>query len=532
MCALDQTSHLTHHSSPCKRSQGDFRAFIRHDTVGDKGIPDEIDMNREPPLPRAFTDVDQERFARLSGDWNPMHMDPVVARRTQAGAPVVHGVHLVLWVLESLISTGTIRGSIAAIRADFNKFVYLNTPAELIVNRLVPETVEVTIVAAGVATTSVTITMGDPSAAPSDLPDAEPVGTEEDRPNVPTLSILAGQTGWLGPQADVISIAGMFPAASAAIGAGRVGAITLTSRLVGMLVPGLHSVFGSLDLTLTAPGGRPGLGFRVTIVNVRTRLVRMIVGGSGITGTLVAFARHDAITQRGIADIARFIADDEFDGATALITGGSRGLGALTAKIVAAGGGRVIVTFASGRVDAERVVAEIDEFRGSPVCTLLRYDMMRELHGQLGENGRIVTHIYHFATPRIFRQKGSLFDAGLFAEFTRAYLTSFHDLCSSVQRQSERRVVAFFPSSLAVEPGRPRDITEYAMAKAAGEILCDDMSRTEGFPLVIARRLPRMLTDQTATLAKVASADAFQVMLPIVREVQSTEAIWPDGTSQ
>ena len=43
----------------------------------------------------AFRVVDQalqERFAEFSGDRNPMHMDLVAARRTQAGAPVVHGV--------------------------------------------------------------------------------------------------------------------------------------------------------------------------------------------------------------------------------------------------------------------------------------------------------------------------------------------------------------------------------------------------------------------------------------------------------
>ncbi len=488
-------------------------------------------MNRELPSSRAFTETDQERFARLSGDWNPMHMDPIVARRTQPGAPVVHGVHLVLWALESVIATGTLRGSIASIRAEFSKFVYLNTPAELMLDQRDPQTLEVTIVAAGVAATTVTVVTGERSAAPTELLDAGPVGTDGDIPNTPALASLAGQTGWVEPQADVISIASMFPAVSAAIGAGRVGAIMLTSRLVGMLVPGLHSVFGSLELALVTGGGRPGLGFRVAVANVRTRLVRMIVSGCGVTGMVVAFARHDQISQRGIAEIAPTIAANEFAGATALITGGSRGLGALTAKIIAAGGGRVIVTYVSGRADAEHVAAEIDEFRGGSVCTLLRYEMMRDAASQLGEIGRVVTHLYHFATPRIFRQKGSLFDAGLFAEFTRAYLTAFHDLCGTMQRQARQRLVAFFPSSVAVDPGRPRDITEYAMAKAAGEILCDDMSQTEGFPLVIARRLPRLLTDQTATLARVASADAFQVMLPIVREVQATAATWPDGNA-
>jgi acyl dehydratase len=50
---------------------------------------------------KVFTDRDQTFFAALSGDWNPMHMDPVAARRTQAGLPAVHGIHGLLWALEN-----------------------------------------------------------------------------------------------------------------------------------------------------------------------------------------------------------------------------------------------------------------------------------------------------------------------------------------------------------------------------------------------------------------------------------------------
>ena len=186
---------------------------------------------------------------------------------------------------------------------------------------------------------------------------------------------------------------------------------------------------------------------------------------------------------------------------------------ALTARILAAGGARVIVTYALGRSDANALIDEINGFVGSPIASALRYDMM---------DGAVplvdgVTHLYHFASPRIYRQKAALFDAGVFAEFTRAYLGSFHDLCCALPGLR----VAFYPSSVFVEPGRPRDMTEYAMIKAAGEILCAEMNATEGFPMVVSRRLPRMLTDQTATLARVATDDALTTMLPVVRDVQA-----------
>jgi hypothetical protein len=400
--------------------------------------------------PRRFTAEDQERFARLSGDWNPMHMDPVAARRTQPGAPVVHGVHLSLWTLETLIGAGVVRGPVASLGAVFNKFVYLDTPAVIRVTQATDGSVEAVVSAAGVDTTTVTIGLGPEGAAPDAAYDQVIVGTQGTSPNVPDLAAMAKQSGWICPEGDDV----MFPHATAVLGARRVSAIALSSRLVGMLYPGLHSVYGSLDVAVVPDHDRPGLGFHVAMANVRTRLLRMPIAGSGIAGTVIAFARREAVRQPDISDIAALVAPDVFAGACALVTGGSRGLGALTAKILAAGGANVIVTYAMGREDADTVAAEINRFVGRDACTTLRYDMTADAAAQIaGIEG--VTHLYHFASPRIYRQKAALFDATVFGEFTRAYLGSFYELCVAL-----RPDVAFYPSSVFVEPGRPRDMTE------------------------------------------------------------------------
>lgn len=457
-----------------------------------------------------FNEQDQARFARFSGDWNPMHMDPVAARRTQAGAPVVHGVHLMLWTLDTLIRGGVVKGAVASVQAVFNKFVYLDTPTDIRVVQASDDVIEAIVSAAGVDTTTVTIRLGAAEQPAADAMDQSAVVTQGRVPNIPELTAMAKQSGWMDPEGGEE----MFPDASRMLGARRIGAIALSSRLVGMLYPGMHSVFGSLEVTVTPDHRRPGLGFHVVMANVRTRLLRMAIAGSGIAGTIIAFARREAVSQRSMVEVAALVEPRSFKGAVALVTGGSRGLGALTARILAAGGAQVIVTYATGRDDAEALAAEIDDFVGAAVCSVLHYDMTKD--AAVPVEG--VTHLYHFASPRIYRQKAALFDAGVFAEFTRAYLGSFHDLCRSLQGLR----VAFYPSSVFVEPGRPRDMTEYAMIKAAGEILCEEMSATEGFPLVISRRLPRMLTDQTATLARVATDDALTTMLPVVREVQAS----------
>ncbi len=52
------------------------------------------------PLGLVFDDSGTRAFAELSGDYNPLHVDPVAARRLLFGSTVAHGVHVLLKVLE------------------------------------------------------------------------------------------------------------------------------------------------------------------------------------------------------------------------------------------------------------------------------------------------------------------------------------------------------------------------------------------------------------------------------------------------
>jgi len=71
---------------------------------------------------------------------------------------------------------------------------------------------------------------------------------------------------------------------------------------------------------------------------------------------------------------------------------------------------------------------------------------------------------------------------------------------------------------------RPPDLTEYAMSKAAGEILCADLQRQLRGLRVIVRRLPRLPTDQTSSLVPMETGDPLRVMLPIIRDMQQSAA--------
>ena len=81
---------------------------------------------------RRFTLEDQFAFAALSGDKDPLHLDPVAARRTMIGAVVVHGVHL-LFVGAGLVGRVSAAGSgFRRLRVNFDRYVQINEEVSLI----------------------------------------------------------------------------------------------------------------------------------------------------------------------------------------------------------------------------------------------------------------------------------------------------------------------------------------------------------------------------------------------------------------
>ncbi len=471
---------------------------------------------------RCFTAEDQTAFAAFSGDHNPMHMDPVAARRTQAGAPVVHGVHMLLWALDRLAASGLPMADVASIAVQFSKFAYLDQPITLTLIRHDERSAAAELARDGLAVSTVVLRFGpraDP-AVPRDIMDAPDITTADPAPNAPTIEDIASMGGWMAPVSDRAAALQIAPALVDALGLPRVRGMGLLSRLVGMICPGLHSIFTGIRVDLTsAVSERAGVGFSVAILDQRFRVARVKVAGDGIAGTISAALRWAPVEAPSLDALALHVKRDQFAGSLALIVGGSRGLGALTAKLLALGGARVVVTYATGEAEATALAAELNDRFGSTTCRTARVDVLSDLAPQLAALPTGIDRMYYFATTRIFRAKRALFDPEQFSEFNRVYVDAFHQVCRFLMN-ANGSLSAFYPSSVAVSE-RPELMTEYAMSKAAGEILCADLAQhLPGFK-VVAERLPRMLTDQTATITPVESAEPLGVMLPLICSVQA-----------
>jgi acyl dehydratase/NAD(P)-dependent dehydrogenase (short-subunit alcohol dehydrogenase family) len=470
-----------------------------------------------PLASRIFSLEDQIAFAKLSSDWNPMHLDQTFARRTQVGVPVVHGIHNLAWAADAVLRAFPI--GVANVRARFPQPLYLNEPAFVRLRERSDKQIEFEVIAASVVVALVKLSSEPGKIAAKIMQTATPATPMSVAADL-GLEQLAGRAGAVAiPESDVRSL---FPALTDAIGLPGVKALLATSQIVGMACPGLHSLFAGLDINFDPKEGQEGdqdgpLAYAVGKVDTRFRSLQINISGNNATGRLDAFSRPAPPSQPVMAEVSPRVTGSPFAGQRSLVIGGSRGLGEVTAKLVAAGGGCPVITYKESAREAELVATDIAAFGGQ--CDIMRYDALSPAREQI-EKLQPVDCCYYFATPKIFLRKSALFEPERLRSFLGFYADGFFDLCSALTSGGSRKIAVFYPSTVAIDEGLSTT-AEYAMAKVAGETLATYLNQFMSDIEVLCRRLPRILTDQTTTVGVASADNALDVMLPIVYEVQT-----------
>ena len=191
-------------------------------------------------------------------------------------------------------------------------------------------------------------------------------------------------------------------------------------------------------------------------------------------------------------------------------------MGELTAKIITAGGGKAIISYARGRSDADRLVEEMRANGGN--CEAIAYNVLGDAAAQLEQLHEIPSHVYYFATSPLVPRPYETFSKKRYDDFFAFYGYGFERLVKAMMRKNSGNLCAFYPSSVAVE-APPRGMIEYAKAKETGEELCAELQAEIPSLHITISRLPRMLTDLTATVQPVETADPLEIMLPIIRDM-------------
>lgn len=436
------------------------------------------------PIDWSVTAADQDAFARSSGDVNPLHTDPLVARRLPFGRVAVHGMHLVVRALDQLLGEVDPARVPAGVKATFRAPVGIDDPLVTSMTDGSDDAVTVRVDNGEARAVDLTVELGEHAADPGELDPPRAIGDVEVR----ALDDLPGVSGAIDVSGDADELSRRFPAASRRLGVRAVAELLAMSRIVGMHAPGLHSLFSSVTVRRRPePLTTHAVAYTVARVDDRFRLATIDVDGPNWQGRLQAFVRPEPVD----VDVDRaVVSPGEFAGQRWLVVGGTRGLGAAATELLRAGGADVRPTYRVGRTDGAWQLEAAHPDAGLDAVTA---------------DGWQPTHLGWFATPPIFG--GTTID-----EFLGVYVAGF---TAAVGRLGGSLVAALWPSSEAVETDVP-GMAEYAAAKREGEARCAELAAKYGVRIVTPR-WPRLLTDQTTSFVPVEFGDTTTEVLTALR---------------
>lgn len=456
-------------------------------------------------------------FSRASGDFNPLHTNPIIARRYQFGSTVVHGVCATLKALDLYIGSRSESVSLTSIKASYIKPIRHGEKVEVFVSNLNSSDVKLKLVCQGSRCQQIQFRLKIRTSKHLHLypkkyainekhPFCSDILFEESQDKIGAVPLV-----W-----DEELTAELFPSLKRCLPDYQVCLILGTTNIVGMHCPGLNSVYGSFRLSFVEEALSFEQSLRYEVSHSDHRFMKSLISliHPAVQGELEVFFRARPVVQCGFDEIKSLVQPNQFVEQTALIIGGSRGLGEITGKLISAGKGHVFLTYASGKSDAEAVVNDIKA--GGGHCESLYYDVLTPVnnHFKFLENQKI-THIYYFASPQIEKSGTKIWNELLFRKYTDFYLTGLARLLEYFVSNSDyhcSRTDVFAPSTEFInEP--IKGYSEYIASKAAMELFAEQLENKYSGWRFSTPRLPRLLTDQTSSVLQESPTKAVETIL-------------------
>jgi hypothetical protein len=473
----------------------------------------------------------QNLFADDVNDHNPVHVDELAARSSMFGRTIVHGVHSTIRQLDKLLGVGMLSWitpkTAITIKVDYRQPTYpddltrlevsehseTNAKIDIWVNELKVGIIKLKRVNKGTEWQN----FDDSNRKSFDL-------TQQTNPVDHTLDELASLNRFdvNFATSEKSFLAKSYPHAIKAFGINRLHHIAHLSSVVGMVSPGLYSLFVGFTATLRPEpkhfDSKLSYSCCMDSVHQAFRFVNYTTQTELLYAKLETICRPRPEIQPSLVSITSErkslgLKLPDMKNKTALVIGGSRGIGATVVKLLASAGAKVTFTYTSNKKAADNIINELKDL----AVTSLHYDVMKSVDADDLTNQHY-DHIYYFATPQIFVRKTVDYDYDLLQKFSAFYIDGFFNVYKTFSKSNSS---VFYPSTVAVESSDMNTL-EYRLSKLSGEGLCRSLQQKNKTQTFVISRLPRLASDQTATIQGGENENTIKVFCEILNQMAAT----------
>ena len=441
---------------------------------------------------KSFTKSDLLWFAERSGDYNPIHLNEELSRRYISGEIIVPGMYLLLWSLDNILKIE--KKGLSKINATFHNVATLKDDLELYYKKDLEDFI--ISIKSGIRTiATIRINFFNEILKDGSLNRDPPKNIAKDV-TFDKLKNLSGELkNYLHKDCmqEFIFLKKYFMN-------NLVSSLMSLSRLVGMEVPGLNSLFIGININISKNYQNKNIKWSIARHTNINSLILININGNGINGNISTMYRPLPVNQPNITDIYKNFRNIKFKNKVALIIGGSRGLGEYTAKMLASCGVVIIITYYEGEKDAFKIKNEINKFGSTCYCIKMNVIKPKAALSEINLLNVNITHVYYFASPKIKESRSLDIDKILYKNYLLIYVEAFKEIVKLMHDLYINDCIIFYPSSIYVKEGS-NIFKEYINSKLKAEIEINNLNSYYKKDFIYSARLPRLFTDQNPNLS-------------------------------
>lgn len=461
---------------------------------------------------RTFTLEDQNDFAKFSGDFNPIHLNEKESIKTHAGQPIVHGVHIALWVLDvfeiKLNPNHNIDISFKS-QVNLNEEIYaaFDTQAKRI---LVTNSNNHKIY-------SEIIIKEQNDRKNLKLKDRKSFfitnNLKPDEPDIHQIQLEKKDYDLYGGNMVELGKV-LFPFSVNNIGLNIIYEIACISSIVGMKIPGKHSLFLNLIINFSIFCDEKNY-LKVCSKHEKLKLITLSYFGKNLKADIKAIFRPKPAKTKSVNYLIEKYKDrGSLKASKILVIGGSRGIGAYVTKLCSIMGADVTFTFNSNIKDAQNILKEISASGGSAniyKLNVINFNNLDKMNVEFDQ-------VYYFATPKISPNISEKVDFTLKKNYRLFYVDAFERILTTFMAKN-KNTKFLYPSTTYISDHKS-DFKEYIEMKLQGEDLCKEFIEKKDAKIFYPR-IPPLDTDQNLSIIPSANAKSSDYAYELVKLVSN-----------